>query len=137
MKQLTFFLIDDDQDDRDLFGIALNETDHTSNYISAGSCGDALKMLGQMTVLPDYIFLDLNMPQVNGSECLDALKKNVRLAQIPVVIFSTSSDLPDKRSIDELGAIGFITKPSKVSELTNILNHFISSRPAVITNANA
>lgn len=122
---LTFLLIDDDEDDREIFELALENLSDKPNFHSASSCCTALTLLEEGTVKPDFIFLDLNMPQMSGRECLTALKNNIQLSGIPVIIFSTSSDLRDKQETKEMGAIDFITKPAKTSELTRILNEFI------------
>ena len=122
---MTFFLIDDDEDDRELFDIALDGLEQRPLYYSAPNGIKALNMLEAKEVIPDYIFLDLNMPQMSGRDCLIALKNNTELSKIPVVIFSTSSDGRDISETRELGAIHFITKPPKTSELTRILSNFI------------
>ena len=127
-QNLTFLLIDDDEDDRELFEIALKELNHKPVYHSAASCCKALELLEGGEIKPDYIFLDLNMPQMSGCDCLTALKKNLALSDIPVIIFSTSSDQRDKHETKEMGAVDFITKPPKTSELTIILNQFIINR---------
>jgi len=124
-KNATFFLIDDDEDDRELFQLALQETNAGVNYVSAQSGYEALEMLEKGEVVPDYIFLDLNMPQMSGRECLAELKQKINSAAIPVIIFSTSSDPRDIEDTKKLGAADFITKPSKISELTHLLNNFI------------
>lgn len=127
-KQLNFLLIDDDADDRELFEIALENMTNKVNCTSAASCSEALQMLNSEHVKPDYIFLDLNMPQMSGRECLAALKQTIKLANIPVIIFSTSSDPRDRSDTQEMGAIDFITKPSKTSELSRLLDHFVTSQ---------
>jgi len=127
-KHITFLLIDDDADDRELFEIALNELDADIRFIGSSSCCDALDVMRDGTIKPDYIFLDLNMPQMSGRECLSELKKSIALSHIPVIIFSTSSDPQDKKDTLEMGAVDFITKPSRTSELVNILNNIIISQ---------
>lgn len=124
-KQFTFFLIDDDEDDRELFRFALDEMEFKPIYVQCPSCCDALEMLEKGKVKPDFIFLDLNMPQMNGRECLKELKKNISSLHIPVIIFSTSSDPKDITETKDLGAVEFITKPSKTTELTRLLDNFI------------
>ena len=128
IKEFTFFLIDDDEDDRDLFLLALERTTINFNYLSASSGIEALERLQQDDIKPDFIFLDLNMPQMNGRECLIELKKNPVTSDIPVTIFSTSSDPNDIRETAEMGAAGFITKPSKTSELTAALTNFVAQQ---------
>jgi CheY-like chemotaxis protein len=126
MINATFFLIDDDEDDRELFQIALEDSDFEISYTSASNGQEALNILLGNEALPDFIFLDLNMPQMDGRECLKELKKHPVLAGIPVIIFSTSSDPRDIVETKQLGAFDFITKPSKISDLTKILQKFIT-----------
>lgn len=121
-------MIDDDADDRELFEIALEKASIKINYIGVDSCCNALEFLKTGGIIPDYIFLDLNMPQMSGRECLSELKSNIRLSQIPVIIFTTSSDPQDKKDTVAMGAIDFITKPSKTSELARVMNEFIAER---------
>jgi len=126
--QIIFLIIDDDEDDRELFQIALESAGPSIKLIGAGGGHEALAKLKNKTIVPDYIFLDLNMPQMSGRECLSELKQHEELAGIPVVIFSTSSDPRDIKETRALGAIGFITKPPKTSELTSILSEFIANQ---------
>lgn len=124
-KPIRFLLIDDDEDDRELFEIALAEANADAAFTGSASCCDALELMKSGTLMPDYIFLDLNMPKMNGRECLAELKKSIRLSHIPVIIFSTSSDPDDRKETLNMGAVEFITKPSKTSELKQILSKFI------------
>lgn len=62
---------------------------------------------------------------MSGKECLQEFKKSAELLHIPVVIFSTSRDPGDKEETKALGAVNFITKPSRTSELKGILTDFI------------
>lgn len=125
-KNKTFLIIDDDEDDRELFHLALKDADEKAVCISAKSGIEAINLLQNQTINPNYIFLDLNMPQMSGRECLIELKKMKSIAHIPVIIFSTSSDPNDVEETRKLGSVDFITKPSKISELTGILKQFIS-----------
>jgi len=124
-KEIKILLIDDDEDDRDFFQFALEDLNNNITFASAESGYEAFELL-QKDKLPDYIFLDLNMPGMSGRECLIELKNNHSFNSIPVVIFSTSSDPRDVEETKKLGAIDFITKPSKTSDLVNALSHFIS-----------
>jgi CheY-like chemotaxis protein len=123
----TFFIVDDDVDDQELFMEAVGVVDKTIRCFSASSCEEALEtLLTGKIPSPDLIFLDLNMPRINGKQCLTELKKVARLKDIPVIIYSTSSE---KRDIDEttgLGAAYFLTKPNKFDELCKSLTYVIS-----------
>ncbi len=119
---LLFFLADDDEDDRMLFQEALAEVNPAIKCITVKNGKEALEFLqDQIVVLPDFIFLDLNMPLMNGLKCLEALKKIDILKNIPVVIYSTSSDLDSVEESKKLGAIDFFVKPSNFTGLKNFL----------------
>ena len=121
-KLIHCFLIDDDEDDYEIFKMALHEIDPAIMLNYAYNGFEALEKLRQDHLLvPHFIFIDWNMPKMNGRQCLEEIKKNERLKNVPVYIYSTSSD---PRAIEEtrrLGASDFIVKPSSISTLVNIL----------------
>ena len=126
-KKRTFFIVDDDLDDQELFVEAVSEVDKSIECISVSSCEDALDMLKNNKVpLPDIIFLDLNMPRLNGKQCLSELKRLSHLKHIPVIIYSTSSEKRDIEETSRLGAAHFLTKPSKFKELCTALDFVVS-----------
>jgi CheY-like chemotaxis protein len=121
-KTLNCFLIDDDSDDQEIFCMALEEMGEDVNCIYASDGVDALNRLSDDSFTPDYIFIDMNMPRMNGNQCLKEIKKIKRLRDVPIYMYSTSAD-PDAVSETKLlGAAGFIVKPTSVAELTRTLN---------------
>jgi len=60
---------------------------------------------------PDYIFLDLRMPGLSGQQCLVEIKKDSRLAPVPVVVYTTSRDVRESIELKRLGAAHFMSKP--------------------------
>ncbi len=111
-------IVDDDSDDREFFCDAVTELDSPAECLTAINGEDALKILrNEKEHLPDYIFLDLNMPKMDGRTCLAELKKDVKLKNIPVIIFSTSSQPKDIEETRELGAAYFLTKSSDFKKL--------------------
>jgi CheY-like chemotaxis protein len=74
----TVFLIDDDRDDREIFMEALAEIDNSAICYTAENGLDALNKLNENLVIPQFIFLDLNMPRMSGRECLVELKNRYR-----------------------------------------------------------
>jgi CheY-like chemotaxis protein len=110
-------IVDDDEDDRELFCGAVNELDHLVSCKMAHNGKEALDLLRSGAVKPDYIFLDLNMPKLNGKKFLSELKLDVALSEIPVVIYTTSKLPEDIEETKKLGAIHFITKPTGIEEL--------------------
>lgn len=127
IDQRVFFIVDDDIDDQDLFIEAVNEVDSSIQCISASDCEQALDLLKNKKIaIPDMIFLDLNMPRVNGKQCLAELKKQAHLRDIPVIIYSTSSEEKDIEETVRLGAAHFLTKPNKFEELCKALAFVVS-----------
>lgn len=113
----NIFLAEDDTDDQFLFTDALREIDSTINCQIAKNGKETLEQLGQLSNLPDVIFLDLNMPCMNGFVCLSKLKKDPRLAKLPVVVFTTSQNRADVEATQQLGANVFLSKPVTFAEL--------------------
>ena len=122
-----FFIADDDPDDREIFIEALHGIDELCKCITATDGQEAIsKLTNGMTHLPDFIFLDLNMPRMNGKECLAEIKKNSKLRKIPVIIYSTSTDKKDIQETMELGAAFFLQKPNRFDDLSRALANIIS-----------
>jgi len=124
----TCFLIDDDEDDQEIFTLALREADASIKCVTASDGVEALaKLADDKTFIPDYIFLDLNMPLMNGKECLREIRKQSHLKGVPVIIFSTSSEPHDIEETRKLGANDFITKPPLISSLSRQLAEFFKT----------
>ncbi len=114
--------VDDDLEDREFFCDALREIDPAITCLVAGSGMEALNLLGNLTVMPDFIFLDINMPMMDGKQCLKSLKAIPEYEQIPVIMYSTSTDNREIRECYRLGAVDFLIKPHSFEKLVNDLN---------------
>lgn len=112
-RSYFFFIADDDEDDRELFISALKQIEGTNTCSSAANGADALRQLADETMpVPDFIFLDLNMPRINGRQCLEKLKTgNHRLEKVPVIIYSTTSNETEAAELKKLGAAFFYKNP--------------------------
>lgn len=118
----SVLFIDDDEDDKLVFGHALSAIDKSILYMTASDGHEALKILqNDLVILPDLIFMDLNMPKMDGFTCLDRIKKDKELKEIPVLILSTSTNPKDMEKAKSLGAKTFITKPSTYTGLIETL----------------
>lgn len=120
-KNRTVFLVDDDVDDQEIFALALAEVDDSISCITARNGMEALEQLKERRWIPDWIFLDLNMPRMNGKQCLKEIKGLQELTHVPVIIYSTSCELRDIEETKALGATAFISKPPRIQELINSL----------------
>jgi CheY-like chemotaxis protein len=116
----NILLIDDDEDDQDIFLEAVGQLSNAVKCIAVGSAIEALKKLSKEEIIPDVIFLDLNMPVMNGQQFLMEINKSDTLRKIPVIIFSTAHP-PSLQTSNEMGAVDFITKPGMYNELVSIL----------------
>lgn len=126
-KTRICLLIDDDQDDHEIFALALEECGAAMELLSAFDADEAKAMLRSgVTPRPDYIFLDLNMPRVNGRDLLMELKLWPSLLDIPVIIYSTSSEIIDLLETQKHGAVAFIVKSSSIEELKMALESFFA-----------
>ncbi len=120
MKQVL--LIDDDKDDAELFREALLDINSEMVFKHYQESNTGLKALLEESIdLPDLIFLDINMPILSGWECLTQFKRAQHLKNIPVFMFTTSSQPREREIAKELGASGFITKPSEYKALKDLL----------------
>ncbi|MDP5232016.1 MAG: response regulator [Cellulophaga sp.] len=118
LHTLNVALADDDEDDRLLFKDAIDELKiHTklSLFINGKELMDYLTLPN--IILPEVIFLDLNMPVKNGMQCLKEIKENDKLKAISVAIYSTSSSEVDIEETFICGANVYINKPNKFSDL--------------------
>lgn len=127
MKKV-FLLADDDDDDTELFREALEAIDPLIVCYCVRDGKKVLERLGNKEFeKPQIILLDINMPGMNGWECLAELKKNEEYKDIPVIMYSTSSHQGESNIAIDLGALCFFTKPSDFIELENILKVIAST----------
>lgn len=115
--KMTILYADDDVDDCELVVEALEKIDPGINCVMANDGLQALQMLNEEENLPDYIFLDVNMPVMNGKSCLIELKKDDRLKEIPVVIYSTTQDKEEIKELYAIGAREYLKKPNSFNDL--------------------
>ena len=119
-------LADDDKDDCELFSSAINDCG-LSISLSFVHDGEAL-ILGLQTcnILPDIIFLDLNMPLKNGFDALKEIKADPRLSALHVICLSTSMDKRTIEKVYEAGAIHYIRKPNSYNDLVLLIRKAIN-----------
>lgn len=113
-KALDILLIEDDIDDVDLLKDALLEKNlqHKIEVIMEGD--QVFNHLQIANNLPDVIVMDLNLPKTGGREILQAIKATCALAQIPIVVLTTSSSQQDIDYCAKMRISKFITKPATI-----------------------
>ena len=116
-------LIDDDADDRKYFMEAVNEIDAAIECVTAKDGDQALQLLRDTQVsLPNYIFLDLRMPKINGRQCLIQIKADERLKAIPVIVYTTAREVEESEEMQGMGAVRFVTKPTNTEEIYYVVS---------------
>lgn len=121
--------IDDDAEDTEIFHEAIVSVDPEVVFYTASDGQEGFTVLEQITVIPDFIFLDVNMPRMNGKEFLEKIKKKVTFRSIPVIMYSTTSHEEEIVAFRTLGAYDFIRKPDSFEILKETLRTLIDNKP--------
>ncbi len=125
--QKKFLFIDDDADDRDFFCTTMHMIDPTIECFFAKDGVDAVEQLQQDSLLiPDFVFIDMNMPRMDGIECLKELRGMDRLRDSQIYIYSTAVNPKVNEEIMSLGAAGILVKPCTINELSNLLQQVLN-----------
>jgi CheY-like chemotaxis protein len=127
MKEKTILLADDDIDDREMFCEALERIDKTIACNCSINGIELLKKLDVLDEIPQLVFLDLNMPVMNGWQCLQLLKKHEHHKDIPVIIISTAAHNDEMNMAIERGALCYLVKPNNFKELSNLLEKIVAN----------
>jgi CheY-like chemotaxis protein len=134
---MTIVFIDDDPDDTAFFCevIAylhdldpLHQGEPPIHCIQLNDSRKAIDVLSEIEVLPDYIFLDINMPVVSGKECLSHLKSLSRFAHIPVIMFSTTVWETDACELMKMGAVDCVVKPASFVDLAYLFSKYLYNK---------
>ena len=106
-KRQRVLIVDDAKLNRDILKEILGET---YNYLEAETGNQAIQMIGENLGI-DLILLDINMPQMNGFEVLEIMKRSQCIAETPVIMISSEDDVDTMRKAYELGITDYITRP--------------------------
>lgn len=125
---IKVLFVDDDADDRMLFKSAMDEVHPDCALATASNGIEALRMLStDADGLPDVIFMDINMPQMNGRELLARIQESPDLRKVPVVVYSTSTSRSDQQQMEDLGAHSYLVKPVSYAQLCLDLKQKLAS----------
>ncbi|MEO6583617.1 MAG: response regulator [Ferruginibacter sp.] len=139
-KPLHILLVDDDADDRLLFQEAMNEVNPQAKLSTADGCDMLMKLAKIENDKPDMIFLDLNMPGLNGFECLEEIKSKHHFGNIPVIIYSTTANPEQVKKTYTIGATLYMQKPSSFDGIKKLMNQVLKinfndhRQKAMVTN---
>jgi len=123
---IRIILVDDDKEDCLIFEEAIKGLNMRTNL---SFFHDGIQVLDYLnkpdSVLPDILFLDINMPLMSGIECLKELRANQRFSNLPIAIYSTSSSESDIEETFVSGANVYINKPSSFDKLQKVLKDIL------------
>lgn len=122
---MTLLYIDDDPEDKEFFQEAVRQLDPDIQCYTAKDGLEGMTALEEMIVRPDYIFVDMNMPVMNGRQFLLEIKQRVGVRSIPVVVYTTTAHPGDLETFRNLGAYKVLVKPGSMQEITNMVNSVI------------
>lgn len=121
-------IVDDDPGDVFLIQQALRSCHENVRTDAVGDGVEALKFLRQEDrysdrPTPHFVFLDLNMPRMNGHETLVELRADKRLKSLPVIVLTTSESKADIRKAYDEQATCFVNKPLELDALTAMVKY--------------
>jgi len=123
MMSKRILLIDDDKDEHDIFKEAINMVCLHCQCFCTYSAEQAIKLLNNL--IPDFIFLDINMPKMNGFECLSTIKSMEVYKDIPIILYSTGATENMKSKAIMLGAKDCIAKTNSIQSLADALQKIL------------
>ncbi|MGQ2984993.1 response regulator [Flavobacterium sp.] len=122
----NIYLAEDDMDDVYFFKFALNKLKLKCNLIVANDGLELVSKLKNGQPEPDIIFVDINMPVMNGLETLDNIKKDPKFNTVPVIVYSTSQDPTDIKKAFKYGASSYLVKPFDLEGLEKLIAKVLS-----------
>lgn len=126
-EYIHIILADDDEDDRLFFTDAFNELKINTKVHTYNDGVELMNYLNhEEAILPDILFLDLNMPKKSGKECLTEIKESSKFKDIAIAIYSTSSSEEDIEDTFVCGANIYIKKPSDFNVLKKVLSEVVT-----------
>jgi CheY-like chemotaxis protein len=130
LKYKKILLVDDDEDDREIFQDVVREVDPYATLEFAENGLDMIAMLEKMTDndLPGMIILDQNMPRMTGKESLVYLKENPRYQGVPTIVYSTYQVKDFYQECLELGAEDVVAKPDTMQAYREMIEQFLISQ---------
>lgn len=77
---------------------------------------------------PDIVITDINLPDIDGYEITDVLKKGKETAHIPIIAMTANVMKKDRENVMQAGCDGYISKPINIDELPNQIENFLKGK---------
>ena len=116
-EAVRIVLVEDNPGDVYLFGLALKETGLNYELTVIEDGAKALALVREVErALPDLIVLDLNLPKNDGVEILEAIRKDQRFDDVPVVVASSSPVSVPMGKEERARVARFVGKPTELDK---------------------
>ena len=125
-NEFTIFYTDDDAEDLEFFTEVTSAMGDHLNIVTQNNGKKLLHDLKNPPPNPHIVFLDLNMPGFSGFDVLQQLRSSNEYKNLPIVIFSTSSDEQTIAKSMELGASFYVSKPTDYILLKKTIQHTLN-----------
>lgn len=123
---MLVFLVDDDYEDHEIFKMAFDKVEDSYHLVTVDNGIEAIETFkNDSNFKPDIIFLDVNMPRMNGKDCIRELRRMETIAHIPMILYSTHDGHKEVIEAQEAGASDFMTKPASITEFTRSLKSMV------------
>lgn len=117
--------VDDDGDDREMFCSAVETADPDISCKLFESGQDLIDFLENTLIFPDFLFVDINMPRMNGYECVREIRLRKKFEHVKIIMHSTAFNPTDKKEFEEL-KLDFLIKPNSLSDLARSIKELVS-----------
>jgi len=121
---LKILLIDDDREEYEFITSAFESLNVKAEVIQMQDCFDVSATIKEHN--PDMVFIDINMPSINGIDCLKAVRAEKKFENLPIIIYSTSNSIADVQESFKHKANLYVVKPNTFSKLTASLQKVLS-----------
>jgi len=135
-KEPWILAVEDSDSDVYLLQRVLDESPNPKEIVRARDGEQAISLIRELAdggseVLPELIFIDLNLPRVDGFEVLEQIQKQAAFRAVPLVVVTSSQQEADKQLAMDRGADAYFVKPlefSRYRELPNIMDQARDTR---------
>lgn len=123
----TIVVIDDDPDDLDIMKEIISSLDPSVVCISFIYSDEAMRVLlkRELVVVPDVIFIDINMPGISGDKCLKALRNDKLYDAVYIAMYSTSMPEEVSDALKRLGANITFEKPVRMASYASVIGEIL------------
>lgn len=124
---MNVLIIDDDEEDKELFCEALQLVAPNYNCLTATTCEEAITLLENTDIIPKFIFIDMHINGVSGIECLRSIKSVNNIATATIIMYTGIMSPADRDECFALGANEILIKPANFSLLGRALDLIINA----------